>query len=97
MVSVLGFARVVSQGASQSPLSDLTGAFEDSLYPTFIAGQVFLPLLKDRAGASYVIVSGGFAHMTPSGMAGAWPGTPPKRSLLSLPSMLVNRVNRFFF
>jgi len=65
VVSVMGFVRIAPGGPSQTKLADLTGSFEDCLYPHIIATSAFLGDLKKRPGASYTVVSGGFAHFCP--------------------------------
>jgi NAD(P)-dependent dehydrogenase (short-subunit alcohol dehydrogenase family) len=70
VVSNLGFALITATSATASKLSDLKHAFDDGLFNTFLAAQVFLPAIKDVPKASYTITSGGFAHACyfPGGM-----------------------------
>jgi len=73
VISNLGFVNTSTKGASESPLSEVKQAFEDSFYPTFLAATVFLPPLKAVANSSYTINSGGFSHFTPAPTL--WPAT----------------------
>jgi NAD(P)-dependent dehydrogenase (short-subunit alcohol dehydrogenase family) len=63
VISNLGFANLPRGGPTASKLADLHASFEEGLYNTFLAAQVFLPVLKaNAAGGSYTISSGGLAH-----------------------------------
>ena len=74
VVSSLGFVKVVDQGVTQTPTSDLKEALDSGFFNTYFAAKALLPRIKDRDGASYTIVSGGFAHFPPP-MPGLWLGT----------------------
>jgi NAD(P)-dependent dehydrogenase (short-subunit alcohol dehydrogenase family) len=61
VVSSLGFV-VIDGAATATPLAKLTEALDGGLINTFVAARTFVPGLKARSGATYTIVSGGFAH-----------------------------------
>jgi NAD(P)-dependent dehydrogenase (short-subunit alcohol dehydrogenase family) len=82
VVSNIGFAKVFQTGVTQSKLSDLKTGFEESLYPTILAAQAFLPPLKDVKGSSYTISSGGLAHFCM--MPGLWCATMKNAALNAL-------------
>ncbi len=66
VVSVLGFFKEAPGGPSVTPVKNLTAAFEDGLYPNIVAAHAFLPALKQREGATFTLVSGGFGHFCPA-------------------------------
>jgi hypothetical protein len=72
-VSNLGFFTNSKGPVTAGALSELKSSFDESLYPNFLAAQVFAPPLKDVAGSSYSITSGGAAHMC--FMPTIWPAT----------------------
>jgi NAD(P)-dependent dehydrogenase (short-subunit alcohol dehydrogenase family) len=64
VLSAVGF--IATGGApTATPLAVLKKSLDDGLYNTFLVAKSFLPLVKDRAGASYTLVSGGLAHFPP--------------------------------
>ena len=73
IVSSIAFVHVTTTGPTASELSFLKHAVSEGVETTFLAAKVFLPLLKDREGSTYTLVSGGFAHMTPA--PGLWAAT----------------------
>jgi NAD(P)-dependent dehydrogenase (short-subunit alcohol dehydrogenase family) len=71
VVSNLGFAKLTQGGPTASKLGDLKDGLEEGLFNSYLAAQVFLPVLKaNAAGGSYTISSGGMAHV--AFFAGGW-------------------------
>lgn len=64
VVSAQGFAPVV-QAPTSTELAAVKATLDDGLHNNFLAARVFLPDLKDRAGTSFTLVSGGLAHIPP--------------------------------
>lgn len=62
VISTIGFGSLTPDGISTGDLNVLRSCFDDSLYPTILCAQVFLQDIRDKEGATYTIVSGGFAH-----------------------------------
>jgi NAD(P)-dependent dehydrogenase (short-subunit alcohol dehydrogenase family) len=62
VISTIGFVSLTPDGISTGDVNVLRSCFEDSLFPTILCAQVFLQDIRDKEGATYTIVSGGFAH-----------------------------------
>jgi NAD(P)-dependent dehydrogenase (short-subunit alcohol dehydrogenase family) len=64
VVSAQGF---VTPGKlpTETPIATLQTALEDGLYNNVLAAKALLPMIKEREGASFTLVSGGFAHFPP--------------------------------
>lgn len=73
VVSSVGFVSV-GVSATRTPLSAIRRALDDGFFTTFLVARSLLPLVRNRAGASYTMVSGGLAHVVPS-VPGLWMGT----------------------
>jgi len=59
----------------RSGVKDLKAAFETGLYPNIVAMEAFGPLLKEREGSSFMMVSGGFAHYSNKELLPIWTTT----------------------
>jgi len=63
VVSNIGFVDAAKAGVTATPLAEFKQlCYGASFFPSVLAAQVFLPPLKDVAGSSYSISSGGLAH-----------------------------------
>lgn len=82
VVSSISFV-TLAKPPTESPLSSVKKALDDGLFNSFLAAKVLLPLVKNRAGASYTLVSGGLAHQPPPSAA-LWLGTLKNASVIAL-------------
>jgi len=82
VISNLGFIYDPPGGPTASSSKDLQAALDMGLFTAFNAIKVFLPELKPRLGATYTIVSGGFAHECPEPKI--WAGTVKNAALNGL-------------
>ena len=73
IVSGMGYFDFAQYGPTGTSSDVLRKTLEDNFYPTYEAARQFLPMLKDREGSSYTVLSGGLAHFTP--MVGLWMAT----------------------
>jgi NAD(P)-dependent dehydrogenase (short-subunit alcohol dehydrogenase family) len=73
VVSAQGFV-TVAKAPTETPLATVEEAFRDGLFNNFLAAKALLPLIAGREGASFTLVSGGFAHFPPPNPA-FWLGT----------------------
>lgn len=73
VVSSVGFV-TVGDAATRTSLATLRQAFDAGFFNTFLVARSLLPMIRERHGASYTIVSGGLAHIPPP-VAGLWMGT----------------------
>ena len=73
----------MAKAPSETPFSLMKKALEDGLFNSFLAAKALLPLVKDRRGASYTLVSGGLAHAPPPNAA-LWLGTLKNASVNAL-------------
>jgi len=82
VVSSMGFVKTTG-GVLASSLADLKDAFEEGLYPNYLAARAFLPDLKKRAGTTFTLTSGGLAHIPPPAPS-LWLGTVKNAALNGL-------------
>jgi len=74
VVSAIGQVDLTPEGISAGDaVNALKACLEESLYPTIVCAQVFLPDLRDKDGSTYTIVCSGFAHKCY--YPNAWVGT----------------------
>jgi len=74
VVSTLGWLNK-TEIPSKSGVAALKSAFDEGLYPNVIAAQAFLPTLKQNAGATFSLVSGGLAHFSSPQVLNVWNAT----------------------
>jgi len=75
VVASLGFNPTTDGGAIKTGVGPLKTCFDDALYPVIVAGQAFLPNIKDVSGATFSLVSGGLAHFCNDGTLQWWTAT----------------------
>jgi NAD(P)-dependent dehydrogenase (short-subunit alcohol dehydrogenase family) len=62
VVSSLGYITTVPTPPTATSYAALAANLAGDFEPTFNAAAGFLPKMKDRAGASFTMMSGGYAH-----------------------------------
>jgi NAD(P)-dependent dehydrogenase (short-subunit alcohol dehydrogenase family) len=64
IISIIGFVTLAT-APTKTDSSLVRYAFDNGFFNTVLMAKYFLPELKDQAGSSYTIVSGGLAHGLP--------------------------------
>lgn len=82
IVANIGFIKT-ADAPTATDLATFRSAIEDGLYSNFLGAKALLPLVRDRPGASYTLVSGGLAHFPPP-MPGLWMATVKNASVNAL-------------
>jgi len=71
VLTTLGFA-LSSDPPTKAGTKFLRHAFDEGLYPNFVAAQAFVPDLKAREGSTFSFVSGGLAHFSSPDVVNVW-------------------------
>lgn len=88
IVANIGFIKTADAPTATS-LATFRDAIEDGLFSNFLGAKALLPLVKERPGASYTLVSGGLAHFPPP-MPGLWMATVKNAAVNALTYGLVS-------